>query len=218
MGQRVNLLRSLPKTTRDVAARSAAKGDRTVVSTAKTFEHDYFDGDRKFGYGGYHYDKRWKPVVVDIMSHYRLHHGSRVLDIGCAKGFLVRDMRVAGLRAFGLDVSNYAVCEAPHPDVVGYLHRGEARRLPFPDDSFDLVVSINTLHNLPSFSCRMALREITRVSRGAAFVQVDAYETDEQRERFLSWVLTAETHGTPEFWLELFNRADYEGDYDWTVV
>lgn len=217
MGQQVDLLRSLPRISRDVRGRHFAKSPE-VIRVAKQFGPEYFDGDRKYGYGGYLYDGRWRTVVWDMILQYGLRSGARVLDVGCAKGFLVYDMARFGLDAYGLDVSPYAVVECPHPGVVGRLHLGTASELPFLDQSFDLVVSINTLHNLERARLIRALREIKRVSRGSMFVQVDSYRTAAEREEFLSWVLTAEFHGYPEDWLAVFEEAGYGGDYGFTVV
>jgi SAM-dependent methyltransferase len=221
MGQYVDLLRSLPKTKRDINSRAADRSPE-VIAKAREYGYDYFDGDRKYGYGGYKYDGRWVPVARDIAAHYRLPPQSRVLDVGCAKGFLVADMcrpgTGPGLDAYGVDISHYAVKIDPDWDVVGRLHLDSADYLPFPDKSFDLVFSINTLHNLRGFRLLAALREMKRVSRGGMFVQVDSYHTPEEKALFESWVLTAETHGTPEFWLELFAEAGYDGDYAWTTI
>ena len=143
----------------------------------------------------------------------------RVLDIGCAKGFLIKDLirQCPGLEVFGLDISEYALlnCE---PEVLGRLHLGSADKLPFPSKSFDLVLSINTLHNLKNERVIKALKEIERVSKNNSFIQVDSYFTQAQKEKFESWVLTAEFHDFPEGWLNLFQKAGYTGDYFWTVV
>jgi SAM-dependent methyltransferase len=216
MGQYVDLLRSLPKARRDLSGRKADKS-LEVITTSKQFGREYFDGDRKYGYGGYHHDGRWLPVAEDIIEHYSILEG-RVLDVGCAKGFLVNAFEMRGVDAYGIDVSRYAVVTDPRENAVGRLHLGSADALPFPDQSFDLVLSINTLHNLPRPRLIKALQEMQRVSWGGAFVQVDAYRTEAERALFEDWVLTAETHGTPEFWLELFAEAGYEGDYCWTIV
>ena len=143
----------------------------------------------------------------------------RVLDIGCAKGFLVKDLLDAlpGLEVFGLDISRYAVRHG-HPDVVGRLHVGGADDLPFPDDAFDAVIAIDVVHNLPRERAKIALQEITRVGRGGAFVRVDSYHDEAQKRIFESWVLTAEFHDYPSGWLTLFDEAGYEGDYDWTII
>lgn len=215
----VNLLARLPKSKRNVKAREHAKTD-AHIRISREYGETYFDGPREYGYGGYRYDGRWVPIAEDMVAHFGLEPGMRVLDVGAAKGFLVKDFMIAcpGLEAFGLDVSEYALkhCE---PEVVGRLHLGNAVSLPFPDDSFDAVISINTLHNLPRDGVITALREIMRVANGhAAFVQVDSYRDEAQRQVFLDWVLTARFHDFPAGWLQLFEEAGYRGDYAWTIV
>jgi SAM-dependent methyltransferase len=215
MGSWVHLLRSLPQTTRDIAARKAGK-TAEVIEIARQFGREYFDGDRRYGYGGYRNDGRWLSVAQDIISHLQV--SGRFLDVGCAKGFLVRDiMALAPVDAFGIDISSYAVKNCGER-VIGRLHVGSAVDLPFLDNAFAAAVSINTLHNLGRDDCVTALRELQRVSGGRAFVQVDAYRNDEEKARFEDWVLTAKTHGTPDFWLDLFAEAGYTGDYDWTIA
>ena len=214
----VDLLRSLPKTKRNIQQRASGK-DPSVVATARRFGQEYWDGDRKYGYGGYRYDGRWRSVARDIVAHFGLKSGMRLLDVGCGKGFLVKDLMLEcpGLEAFGLDISRYALlhCEA---EVVGRLHLGSAEDLPFPDRAFDCVLSINTIHNLPRPRALVALREIERLSPGRAYVQVDSYHTPEQKALFEDWVLTAEFHDYPPGWKKLFAEAGYTGDYCWTVV
>ena len=190
-----------------------------MIAVARQYGHEYFDGPREYGYGGYRYDGRWVPVARDIVAHFRLNPGDRVLDVGCAKGFLVKDlMQVCpGLDAFGLDISEYALihCE---PEVVGRLHLGVADNLPFPDNSFAAVLSINTIHNYDRDGAIRCLMEIQRISGGRAFVQVDSYNTEEQRKLFLDCVLTAKFHGYPNEWREVFAQAGYTGDYYWTLI
>jgi len=214
----IDLLRALPRTKRNITQRGEAKSPE-VVAAAREFGELYFDGSRDYGYGGYRYDGRWIPVAKDIVAQYRLKPGMRVLDIGCAKGFLVNDLMVAcpGLEVFGLDISRYALTHCM-PDTVGRLHLGSADDLPFPDASFDCVLSINTIHNFDRAGALKALREIVRVGKGPAFVQVDSYRTPEQKDLFESWVLTARFHDYPPAWIELFQEAGYKGDYAWTIV
>jgi len=214
----VNLLARLPATRRNVRARAGAKTSE-IVALAREYGEAYFDGPREYGYGGYRYDGRWIPVAEDIVRHFGLGPGDRVLDVGCAKGFLVKDlMQVCpGLEAFGVDISEYALthCE---PEVVGRLHLGSAVALPFPARSFQAVISINTIHNLERQDAVRAVREIERLAPGRSFIQVDSYRTPEQREVFLQWVLTARFHDYPPGWLALFAEAGYTGYYYWTVV
>ncbi len=213
----VELLRSLPKgTKRNIQARNAAKTPE-VIAISKQFGMEYFDGDRMYGYGGYRYDGRWQPVAKDIVAHFGLKPGDKVLDVGAAKGFLVKDLMAEGIDAYGLDISEYALmtCE---PDVIGRLHLGTCEKLPFPDNSFAAAVSINCIHNQDRDGVIRSLKELQRVTGGKAFVQVDAYHSEEQKQIFLEWVLTANTHDYPEGWIKLFEEAGYTGDYYWTVI
>jgi ubiquinone/menaquinone biosynthesis C-methylase UbiE len=214
----IDLLRALPKAKRNIQKRAAAK-DPAVIAAAKEYGEMYWDGPREYGYGGYRYDGRWRPVARDIVAHFGLKPGNRLLDIGAGKGFLVNDLMLEcpGLEAIGLDISVYALMHCL-PAVVGRLHLGTADALPFPDGSFDCVLSLNTIHNLPRARAVGAMREIQRLSGGRAFVQVDSYLTPEQKEVFESWVLTAEFHDYPDGWLKLFAEAGYTGDYDWTII
>ena len=216
----VNLLRALPKVTRNIRQRESGKSD-DVIAVAKQFGRDYFDGSREYGYGGYRYDGRWIPVARDIVAHFSLRPGMRILDVGCAKGFLVKDlMQVCpGLEAFGIDVSNYALAHC-EPEAAGRLQRASADALPFPDGSFDAILSINTIHNLDREGCRTALTEMMRVVRQPekAFVQVDAFRTDAEKKLFESWCLTALTYLTPDEWVALFAEAGYRGDHNWTIL
>jgi len=216
----INLLRALPNAKRNIQKRKEGK-DASVVEIARRFGEMYFDGPREYGYGGYQYDGRWVPVARDIVAHFNLKPGMRVLDVGCAKGFLVKDLLGAcpGLEPFGLDISAYALmhCESA---TIGRLHLGTAESLPFPDHSFDAVLSINTIHNLDQNGCLRALQEMVRISRDPTkcFVQVDAWRTQEEKTLFESWCLTAVTYLTPGEWGNLFRKAGYCGDYYWTIL
>jgi len=214
----VNLLARLPQTRRNLAQRHQAQTPENI-EIARQYGELYFDGPREVGYGGYRYDGRWVPIAEDIVRHFHLQPGDRVLDVGCAKGFLVKDlMKVRpGLEAFGLDISEYALmhCE---PEVVGRLHLGSADRLPFPSNSFNAVISINTLHNLDRDSAIQAVREVERLAPGRGFIQVDSYRTPGERELFLRWVLTARFHDYPDGWIKLFQEAGYTGDWYWTLL
>src|SRR5438270_1533469 len=160
MRQEINLLSKLPRGKRNVNARAEAKTPE-IIAISRQYGELYFDGPRTYGYGGYRYDGRWIPVAENIVKHFSLKPGDRVLDIGCAKGFLVKDlMKVCpGLEAFGLDVSEYALRRSPR-EAAGRLCRGNCVDLPFPGGSFDAVLSINTVHNLVRPEVVRALREI----------------------------------------------------------
>ena len=211
-----NLLKTYPKAKRDIKSRSKDKTDE-IIKISTQYGKMYFDGPREYGYGGYKYDGRWIPIAKEIVKRYKLKPGDKVLDIGCAKGFLVKDLLSIGIDAYGIDISEYALknCET---EVSGRLHLGSADKLPFPDKSFATTISINTIHNLSRDRCIVALKEMERLAPGKGFVQVDSYRTPHEKEVFLSWVLTAVTHYYPEEWKKLFKEANYNSDYYWTLI
>jgi len=188
-------------------------------AVARRFGKEFFDGDRRHGYGGFTYHPRfWQPVVPTFRDYYSLDGESAVLDVGCAKGFMVRDFKesISGISVNGIDISDYAIGCAEE-DVSDDLKVADARELPFDDASFDLVVSINTIHNLDREGVVQALGEIERVSRSFSYVTVDAYRNEEERERMMKWNLTAQTILSDSEWVGLFAEAGYKGDYYWFV-
>lgn len=216
MGSEVDLLRSIPRPKRNLSQRSESRSQE-IIAESKKYGQMYFDGPRDYGYGGYRYDGRWKSVAVDIIEHFNLVQGSRVLDVGAAKGFLVKELLDLGIDAYGVDISEYAVMNC-HPDVIGRMHVASADHLCFPDQSFAAVLAIDVIHNLPRQRAAVALREVQRLSNGRAYVRVDSYRTPEEKQVFEGWVLTAECHGYPQEWLQLFSEAGYSGDYSWTII
>lgn len=213
----VNLLDRYPRVKRNIAEREAAVPSRRAI--AKQFGREYFDGDRGQGYGGYRYDGRWAPIAERMRDFYGLKTSDRILDIGCAKGFLLHDFRqvIPGVCVAGLDISAYAL-ERAVEEVKPFLVRGSAEALPFADGCFDLVVSINTIHNLELDRCFQAIREMERVSRRHKYLQVDSWLNDEQREKFERWQLTAVTYFDPAGWRAVFEKAGYTGEYYWTLT
>ena len=215
-GNEIDLLRNYPKANRDPFSRSEAKTkqDRAL---ARKFGRDFFDGDRKHGYGGFKYAPRfWTPVCPDIIQHFNLSSESSVLDVGCAKGFMLVDLlkAIPSLTVRGIDISKYAVANA-HENVAHFLEVGDAKALPYEDNAFDYVISINTIHNLDREECGLALREIQRVAKKGAFVTVDSYRSAEEKERMFAWNLTAKTIMSVDEWVAFFEDVDYRGDYFW---
>jgi ubiquinone/menaquinone biosynthesis C-methylase UbiE len=204
------------KTTRDYLARVNEFPKAEAAKIAKQFGKDYWDGDRKVGYGGMRYDGRWRPVADAMAKHYGLKAGDRVLDVGCGKGFLLYEFTQAipGIEVAGIDISDYAI-ENSKEEVRPFLRVGNANALPFPDRSFDLVVSITTLHNLQCFDLDRALREIERVSRKFKYIVVESYRTEEEKANLLYWQLTCESFYRPEAWKWWFEHAQYTGDYSY---
>ncbi len=213
---KVDLLKKYPKIKRDTKNRASQKTPY-IRAIARKFDKDFFDGDRIFGYGGFTYHPRyWQPVIPDFQRHYGLNCNSKVLDVGCAKGFMLYDFLqlIPGVTVAGIDLSEYAISHAI-PEVKPFLQVANAKNLPFTDKSFDLIISINTIHNLPLKECKRALKEIMRVSKKFAFITVDAYTNEEQKNRMFDWNLTAKTILSELGWENMFNEVGYSGDYYW---
>jgi len=218
MGIEIDLLKNYPKAKRNLDERAASKTeeDRAV---ARQFGKDFFDGDRRHGYGGFNYHPRfWQPVIPTLQTHFGLDGDSSLLDVGCAKGFMLHDLAelIPGIKVAGVDVSSYAV-EHAIEDMRAFVQVADARELPFPDKSFDVVISINTVHNLERADLAQALREIERVARKGSFVTVDAYRDEGERERMMAWNLTAKTIMSVEEWVAFFDECGYTGDYFWFI-
>lgn len=215
----INLMDRYPRSKRLVDDRSSTitEADRRI---ARQYGREYFDGDRRHGYGGYRYHPRfWQDTVRRIRDYYHLADNASVLDVGCAKGFTLHDFKelMPNLTVAGIDISKYAI-ENAIETVKPFLRVGNAKELPYPDKSFDLVLSLSTIHNLPLEECKQALREIQRVSRRHAFITVDAWRDEEERKRMQAWILTAYTYMHVDDWKKLFEEVGYRGDYYWFFV
>ena len=201
-------------TKRDYLARVLAGNKADFAAVAKRFDIDYWEGSRNTGYGGYQYDGRWQAVAKRLAEHYGLKAGQRVLDVGCGKGFLLHDLAsaVPGLTIAGIDVSSYAV-ENCMNEVSGFLKVGDAVSLPYPDKYFDLVISVNALHNIRLQKLEIAMREIERVGKNNKYIVMDGYRSEQEKVNLLYWQLTCECFFTPEEWEWVFSKCGYRGDY-----
>lgn len=182
---------------------------------AKKWDIDYWDGDRRICYGGYGYiPGRWAPVAQAMIDHYGIKAGDKILDIGCGKGFQLYEISllVPGVEIFGIDISSYAI-ENAKDEVKDRLQVGNANHLPFPDNNFDLVFSITTLHNLHNYDLEKALLEMERVGKKNKYLCVESYRSEEEKANLLYWQVTCEAFCTPEEWEWWFNQTGYTGDY-----
>jgi ubiquinone/menaquinone biosynthesis C-methylase UbiE len=214
----IDLLRNYPKSKRDISGRLKSKSE-AVRDIAQQFGEAFFDGDRETGYGGFHYHSRfWRPVIPDLISHFELSDTSSLLDVGCAKGFMLYDLlqTLPAMKVAGVDISEYAISHAKD-EVKDFVSVADAKALPFADNSFDVVMSINTVHNLEQEQCGVALQEIERVSRGKSFITVDAYTNAMEEERMYAWNLTAKTIMHVDEWKVFLKKVGYTGDYYWFI-
>lgn len=216
MGKEIDLMKNYPRSKRNIHERGETKTD-SDRELARRFGKAFFDGDRSHGYGGFTYQSRfWQPVIPDFQKHWNLSENSSILDVGCAKGFMLHDFRelIPGITVQGVDISSYAI-ENSMDDVKPFLQVANAVDLPYEDKSFDVVISITTLHNLERDDLIKALREIERIAKVGSFITVDAYYNDEEKSRMDAWNLTAKTVLHADEWRELFSTAGYTGDYYW---
>ena len=218
MGKEIDLLINYPKAKRNVDERGAEKTEEDRA-LARKFGKDFFDGDRKNGYGGFSYMSRfWQPVIPTFKDYWDLTKSSSVLDVGCAKGFMLYDFQqiIPGITVKGIDISEYAI-ENSMNEIRDHVSVASAINLPFDDNSFDVVISVNTVHNLERDECAKALQEIERVSKGKSFITVDAYRNEEEKKRMYNWNLTAKTIMSVDEWKKFFNEIGYTGDYFWFI-
>jgi len=214
LGRRFDLVESLHAgTARDYRAR-LLDDKAACAEVAARFGREYWDGERRYGYGGYRYDGRWAPVAHDLAARYDLRAGSRVLDVGCGKGYLLFELTqaVPGIEVAGIDISEYAIRNAKG-EVSGSLVRGSAVDLPFADRSIDLIVSLGTLHNLGIADLWMALGEIERVGRRDKYVMVESYRNEREKANLLAWQLTCRSFYSVADWEWVFHQTGYTGDY-----
>lgn len=185
-----------------------------AAKLAKKWSFDYWDGDRRINYGGYKYiNNRWTPVIKALISHYKLPLDAKILDVGCGKGFFLYDFLKTSPDSdlYGIDISEYAIKNAK-PEIQEKITLGNATKLPWPDNFFDLVISINTLHNLYTFELEKALLEIQRVALNK-YICVESYRNEEEKANLLYWQVTCESFYTPEEWKWWFKKNNYNGDY-----
>lgn len=215
MGKLLNIVTPLHKrTSRDYLGRMC--NDKVkCMNVAKLYGFDFWDGDRKYGYGGYSYDGRWHEVAKKLVDTYRLPKNAKILDVGCGKGFLLYELRklLPESDARGFDISEYAI-EHSKEEVRGnlFVHRAQDS-YPFGDKEFDLVISITTLHNLKIPELKNALREIERVGKNK-YLSVESYRNDSEQFNLQCWALTCESFFSSDAWEWLFREFGYGGDYE----
>ena len=204
-------------TTRDYLARvnNPDYPKAKAAKLAKQWGYDYWDGNRDINYGGYRYmEGRWEKVARKMVKHYKLPNNPKILDVGCGKGYLLFDFLkvIPDAKIFGIDISNYAI-ENSKEEIRKNLRVGNATELPWPDNYFDLVYSINTFHNLHNYDLDKALREFERVGKNNKYICVESYRTEEEKANLLYWQVTCESFCTPEEWEWWFKNTGYKGDH-----
>jgi len=216
MGKLVNITTALHESTnRDFLARMV--DDKVhCMKLAKQYGKDYWDGDRRYGYGGYKYmPGRWKPVAEELIKIYNLKSDSKVLDIGCGKGYLLHEMKllIPDLDIVGIDSSDYGL-ENAKEEIKPFIHKHKAEdKLPYLDKEFDLVISLGTFHNLRLKQLKLALNEMERVGN-KGYLMLESYRNEKELFNLQCWALTAESFFDKDEWIWLYNNFGYTGDYE----
>ncbi len=203
---------------RDYVERVVSYDKAECAEVAIQYGKDYWDGERQYGYGGYKYDGRWRPVAEAMAKHYGIKPGDKILDVGCGKGYLLYEFTqaVPGVEIAGLDISEYAI-ENAKEEVKPFLTAGNATSLPYEDGYFDYIISITTLHNLYNYELRKALQEIERVGKQNKHVIIESYRNEREKANLLYWQLTCRAFYTPEEWQWFMTESGYTGDYSYIV-
>jgi SAM-dependent methyltransferase len=187
----------------------------SCMQKAKQYDYDYWDGDRRYGYGGYKYDGRYKSVAQDLIRQYNLSNNSSVLDVGCGKAFLLYEIKqlLPDIKIVGFDISKYAL-ECAKEDIKECLFIHNAKdKFDFVDNEFDLVISFTTLHNLALFDLKKSLKEIQRVGK-EKYIVVESYRNDIELFNLQCWALTCESFFTPDEWCFIYEQYGYDGDFE----
>ncbi len=216
MGALVNIVTPLHKATeRDYIGRMQNE-KAYCMEIARKYSKDFWDGERKFGYGGYKYDGRWCVVAERFIEKYQLKDGDSILDVGCGKGFLLYEIKklLPNCRIFGFDISEYAVSNAKEEVKASLFVQNAAEpKWNFTDNEFDFAFSLATLHNLKINELKTALPEFNRVSK-KQYMMVESYRNEIEQFNLQCWALTCYSFYTPEEWTWLFADYGYNGDYE----
>ena len=213
-GIRLNVIDQLHTSTKRKYIERMNNNKIFCMKKAREFEKDFWDGDRQFGYGGYIYDGRWEDTAKKLIKQYNLNKDSKILDLGCGKGFLLYEIfKLTNCKVMGQDISSYAINNAKN-EIKDNLSIFDVRKnLQFSDNEFDLVLSINTFHNFQIFDLKNSIQEMERVGKNKLLI-VEAYDTEDQLFNLQCWALTAESFFTTKEWEWLYKEYNYNGDYD----
>jgi SAM-dependent methyltransferase len=186
------------------------------MGVAKKYDYDYWDGDRKYGYGGYKFiEGRWTPVAKKIIKKFKLDNNSRILDVGCGKGYLIYEIKkiLPKIQIVGLDISKYGIKNS-HPKIKKYLFSHDIKKkTKFKNKDFDLVISIGCLHNLKIQDLIKAIREIIRIGK-KNYIMVESYRNDKELFNLQCWALTCQSFFSDDQWVWIFKNAGFKGSYE----
>ncbi len=215
MGSELYLFNKLHKKTSRTYIDRMVDDKINCMTKSKKYGFDYWDGDRRFGYGGYKYDGRWAEIAQDLIKQYNLTNSSKVLDVGCGKAFLIYEIKqiLPDIQIAGFDISSYAIEHAKEEIKEHlYIHKAQENFI-YSENEFDLVISLGTLHNLKIFDLKKAVQEMQRVAKNK-FIMVESYRNDRELFNLECWALTCESFFQPDEWKWIYEEWGYDGDYE----
>ncbi len=215
---KINFWKHYPKSNRKNISRLRVKVPNKLKKKLQKFPKEYFDGKRAHGYGGYYYNpKFFRKIVKAMIKYYKLNNKSKILDIGCAKGFMMYEFKKAlpACEVRGIDISRYCKTEAMGK-IKKYIKIGTCEKLPYPDKYFDFVVSISTIHNVSKNGIKKSLKEIVRVTKNNSFIRIKGYQNLKEKKKIEKWNIVAKSNLSKNNWLKLFKETKYKGDYQFS--
>ena len=215
MGELMDFVTPLHKRTRRNYVERMVDEKVHCMLKAKQYESDYWDGDRRYGYGGYSYDGRWKAVAERLIEHYGLGSDASILDVGCGKAHLLYELKqlLPESSLVGIDISKHGLSDAPEAIRDSLIRYKAQDPLPWGDCHFDLVISLGCFHNLRLFELQVAIREVDRVGK-QKYIMVESYRNEQELFNLQCWALTAEAFFDTAEWIWLYNHFEYRGDYE----
>ena len=216
MSKLLNFVTPLHKATKRKYINRMVDDKVNCMLKAKKYDYDYWDGDRRYGYGGYRYiPDRWKIVAEKLIEHYNLNNESSLLDIGCGKGHLLYELKLIlpGIRINGFDISNHGISNSKE-EVKKYIFKHKAQDpYPFKDNEFDLAISLGCFHNLRMFELNNAIKEMERVGK-QGYIMLESYRNEQELFNLQCWALTCESFFDTEEWIWIYKHFGYTGDFE----
>ena len=216
MGKLVNFVTPLHKATQRSYIERMMDEKVKCMKKAKEYESDYWDGDRRYGYGGYKYiPGRWKPVAEELIKNYKLDNNSSILDIGCGKGHLLYEIKLflPKISIKGMDISIHGIKNSKPEIKDSIINHKAQENYPFRDKEFDLAISLGCFHNLRIFELKTALKEMQRVANNG-YLMLESYRNEDELFNLQCWALTCESFFDTEEWVWIYKNFGYFGDYE----
>ena len=180
-------------------------------------DQEYYDGDRNNGYGGFNYDGRWLKLLPRIIKKFKLNNNSKILDLGCKKGFIMKDFKILLPKAkvYGIEDHKYPI-ENAEIEIKKNITFSKYYNIPFKDGYFDFVIGFSSIYKYNFADVVKTLKEINRVAK-KSLITVGSYSNNKEKEVFDKWTLLGTTVLHKKEWQELFKLVKFKGNYYFTT-